>query len=53
MLTDGHFYGMMTFDQSLLSSSRREITTEAAFQAVSSRHDFELAMQQAGLALPV
>jgi twitching motility protein PilT len=54
VLTDGHFYGMMTFDQSLLLLLQEgKITTEAAFQAVSSRHDFELAMQQAGLALPV
>ncbi len=54
VLTDGHFYGMMTFDQSLLILLQEgKITTEAAFQAVSSRHDFELAMQQAGLALPV
>ena len=48
-----HFYGMMTFDQSLLILLQEgKITTEAAFQAVSSRHDFELAMQQAGLACP-
>jgi twitching motility protein PilT len=54
VLTDGHFYGMMTFDQSLLILLQEgKITREAAFQAVSSRHDFELAMQQAGLALPV
>ena len=54
VLTDGQFYGMMTFDQSLLILLQEgKITTEAAFQAVSSRHDFELAMQQAGLALPV
>jgi twitching motility protein PilT len=54
VLTDGQFYGMMTFDQSLLVLLQEgRITTEAAFQAVSSRHDFELAMQQAGLALPV
>lgn len=55
VLADGHFYGMTTFDQSLLILLQEgKITTEAAFQAVSSRHDFELAMQQAGLAaLPV
>ncbi|MBA3737586.1 MAG: PilT/PilU family type 4a pilus ATPase [Actinobacteria bacterium] len=53
VLADGHFYGMMTFDQSLLILLQEgKITTEAAFQAVSSRHDFELAMQQAGLAVP-
>ena len=54
VLADGHFYGMMIFDQSLLILLQEgKITTEAAFQAVSSRHDFELAMQQAGLAQPV
>jgi twitching motility protein PilT len=54
VIADGAFYGMMTFDQSLLILLQEgKITTEAAFQAVSSRHDFELAMQQAGFALPV
>jgi twitching motility protein PilT len=54
VITDGAFYGMMTFDQALLALLREgRITTEAAFEAVTSRHDFELAMQQAGLALPV
>jgi twitching motility protein PilT len=54
VVADGAYYGMMTFDQSLLILLQEgKITTEAAFQAVSSRHDFELAMQQAGLGLPV
>ena len=54
VIADGAFYGMMTFDQSLLVLLQDgKITTEAAFEAVSSRHDFELAMQQAGLSLPV
>src|ERR687898_81219 len=54
VVADGAFYGMMTFDQSLLALLQEgKITTEAAFQAVSSRHDFELAMQQVGLPLPV
>jgi twitching motility protein PilT len=53
VVADGAFYGMMTFDQSLLALLQEgKITTEAAFQAVSSRHDFELAMQQVGLPLP-
>jgi twitching motility protein PilT len=53
VVADGKFYGMMTFDQSLLALLQQgTITTEAAFQAVSSRHDFELAMQQVGLPLP-
>ena len=54
VIADGGFYGMTTFDQSLLALLQEgQITTESAFEAVSSRHDFELAMQQAGLALPV
>ena len=54
VVADGAFYGMMTFDQSLLALLQEgRITTEAAFQAVSSRHDFELAMQQVGLGLSV
>ena len=54
VIADGGFYGMTTFDQSLLALLQEgRITTGSAFEAVSSRHDFELAMQQAGLALPV
>ena len=54
VIADGGFYGMRTFDQSLLALLQEGlITTGSAFEAVSSRHDFELAMQQAGLALPV
>jgi twitching motility protein PilT len=54
VVADGAFYGMMTFDQSLLVLLQEgRISTEAAFEAVSSRHDFELAMQQVGLSLPV
>jgi twitching motility protein PilT len=53
VIAEGAFYGMMTFDQSLLALLQEgTITTEAAFQAVSSRHDFELAMHQVGLPLP-
>jgi twitching motility protein PilT len=54
VIADGAFYGMMTFDQSLLVLLKEgRISTEAAFEAVTSRHDFELAMQQAGLQVPV
>jgi twitching motility protein PilT len=54
VIADGTFYGMTTFDQSVLQLLQDgTITTEAAFEAVSSRHDFELAMQQVGLPLPV
>jgi twitching motility protein PilT len=54
VIADGEFYGMTTFDRSLLTLLQEgRITTQSAFEAVSSRHDFELAMQQAGLVLPV
>jgi twitching motility protein PilT len=54
VIQDGGFYGMVTFDQSLLKLVQDgRVSVEDAFQAVSNRHDFELAMQQAGMALPV
>jgi twitching motility protein PilT len=54
VIADGAFYGMMTFDQALLALLQEgKITMDAAFEAVTSRHDFELAIQQVGLPLPV
>ena len=54
VINDGAFYGMVSFDQWLLKLLQDgQISTESAFKAVSNKHDFELAMQQAGLALPV
>ncbi len=54
VIQDGSFYGMITFDQSLLQLVQDgKVTVEDAFQAVSNRHDFELAMQQAGMPIPV
>jgi twitching motility protein PilT len=54
VIRDGGYYGMVTFDQWLLKLLQQgRISTESAFKAVSNRHDFELAMQQAGLAIPV
>jgi Tfp pilus assembly ATPase PilU len=45
---------MVTFDQSILELLRHDrITVESAMKAVCSRHDFELAMQQAGMSVPV
>jgi twitching motility protein PilT len=53
VIADGEYYGMTTFDRSLLRLVQEErVTVEAALQAVSNRHDFELAMQQAGLVVP-
>ena len=54
VIADGAFYGMVTFDQSILELLRQDkITVDAALKAVTSRHDFELAMQQAGMTVPV
>jgi twitching motility protein PilT len=54
VIAEGGFYGMITFDQCLLKLVQEgKVTVESAFKAVSNKHDFELAMQQAGLALPV
>src|SRR5437867_8026822 len=53
VIKDGAFYGMITFDQWLLRLIQDGTVSIAdAMQAVSSRHDFELAMQQAGIAVP-
>jgi twitching motility protein PilT len=54
VIADGGFYGMVTFDQSILELLKRgRIDVDAAMQSVSSKHDFELAMQQAGMSVPV
>ncbi len=54
VIADGGYYGMITFDQYLLNLVREgRITIESAMTAASSQHDFTLAMQQAGLSLPV
>ena len=54
IVAEGAFYGMQTFDQSLLDLVRRDlIETADALDAASNRHDFELSLQQAGVAVPV
>jgi twitching motility protein PilT len=54
VIREGIFYGMITFDQSLLKLLMDgRITVEDAMKAVSNQHDFQLAMQQAGIAIPV
>ena len=54
VIADGGYYGMVTFDQWMLKLVQDgTITVDSAFKAVSNRHDFELAMQQAGMAIPV
>jgi twitching motility protein PilT len=54
VVADGGYYGMVTFDQWLLKLIQEgKVSVEDAMQAVSSKHDFELALQQAGIALSV
>ena len=53
VVAEGGFYGMMTFDQALLQLIQEgRVSVEDAMQAVSSVHDFELALQQAGIPIP-
>jgi twitching motility protein PilT len=50
VIADGGFYGMETFDQSVLALLKSgKISVEAALKTVSNVHDFELSMHQAGI----
>jgi twitching motility protein PilT len=50
IIADGDFYGMQTFDQSLLGLVRAgSVTVEDALMASSQPHDFSLMLEQAGL----
>jgi twitching motility protein PilT len=54
IVADGGFYGMQTFDQCLLELVRRDLVDPLdAIENTSNRHDFELALQQAGVAIPI
>jgi twitching motility protein PilT len=47
---DGRFYGMQTFDQALLDLVKEGLVdVKDALATASSQHDFELALQQAGI----
>lgn len=51
---EGDFYGMQTFDQSLLSLYERELVTfDDASAVASSPHDFRLMVQARGHEVPV
>ena len=53
MIAEGGYYGMCTFDQSLLQLVKDEkVTVEAALSASSNPHDFTLQLQQARIELP-
>ncbi len=53
MIAEGGYYGMTTFDGSLLELVRTgRVSVEAAMAAASNPHDFSLALQQAGVPVP-
>ena len=53
VIADGAYYGMRTFDQSLLQFVQEGVVSiEEAMEAASSPHDFQLALQQAGVSVP-
>ena len=53
VIADGAYYGMRTFDQSLLQFVQAGVVSiEEAMEAASSPHDFQLALQQAGVPVP-
>jgi twitching motility protein PilT len=54
VVADGSFYGMQTFSQALVTLVRDGVVTvEDAVEVASNRHDFELALQKAGITVPV
>jgi twitching motility protein PilT len=54
IIAEGEYYGMQTFDQSLLTLVLQGlVTAEDAMHAASVPHDFGLMLEQAGLPVPV
>jgi twitching motility protein PilT len=50
VVAEGEYYGMRTFDQSLVELvSRGEVSVEAALEASSEPHDLELMLKRAGV----
>jgi twitching motility protein PilT len=50
MIAAGEWYGMQTFDQSLLSLYEQQVVTlEQAIESATRRHDFKIALERAGL----
>ena len=53
VIAEGEYYGMRTFDQSLVELVRRgEVQVEAALEASSEPHDLELMPKRAGVIEP-
>ena len=52
VIADGRYYGMVTFDQSVLELVKSgQVTAEAAMAASTNPHDLQLAFQQAGISI--
>jgi len=50
VIAEGRYYGMQTFDQSLLQLVKEGgVSLEAALAASTNPHDFQLLLQQAGM----
>lgn len=50
VITEGEFYGMQTFDQSLLGLFKNNLVSlEDALNASTNPHDFQIMLRQAGL----
>jgi twitching motility protein PilT len=50
IIAEGEFYGMQTFEQSLLGLFKNgQVTIEDAINAASNPHDFQVMVRQAGL----
>ncbi len=53
VIADGEFYGMVTFEKSLLALAvQGRVTVEAALAASTNQHDLMLQLQQAGIPIP-
>jgi twitching motility protein PilT len=53
VIAEGGYYGMLTFDQGLLTLVQDgRVTVENAMRAVTNQHDFSLALQQSGIDVP-
>jgi twitching motility protein PilT len=53
VVADGSYYGMVTFDQSLLQLVKDgKVGVDAALAASTNPHDLQLQLQQAGIPLP-
>ena len=52
VIADGGYYGMITFDQSVLQLVKDGVVTpEAALAASTNPHDLQLQFQQAGISV--